>query len=639
LYVAGGGAAWAGLGSAERYDPATDTWDDLPVLLDADRAGGAGAYVDGRLYVLGGTGVSVTDALEYLEIDVALGGSYLTTETSCVAVGGEVSYTLQLRNPADTEGWAAWTHTVPPDLVYIVDSATVGVTWDGAASTLAWSGALAADAEQTFSWRTVVNTEVADETLIAATATLQGMGCGNRSVSTSITAYRPTLAPSTKTVEPLLTSAGDTLHYRIVLANEAPVTVTQATLVDAIPAHTTLLPDTLTGGALYNPTLERIEWTGDIPPALAPGPAFEWVDATLGQALALSDDAYAGPLDLGFEFEFYGNRYDQIYVNSNGMLSFGETSRAYANVTIPFSNAPNNYVAPFWDDLVPGEGGVYLAVFGQAPLRYAVIEWHRVRTYHESLVQTFEVLLFEGSNQILFQYGEMTGVQGSGSSATVGIENATGTAGVLHLLNGNPTENRLYDGLVLEMVHPSTKRTSTHLIAYDVRVDPATPPLTLITNTALITDSLGSHERTATTQIVQADLSASSKTATPLSVAPGEVVTYTLRLVNTGSGAPDPLMVTDTLPVGLTLEPGTLTPGATYDAATREIRWAGTLWPQNELTLSYAARTDAGLASGVLINTAVLRYGDVTLERRAAVRVYRPGDTLLFVPEFYAQLP
>ena len=193
-------------------------------------------------------------------------------------------------------------------------------------------------------------------------------------------------------------------------------------------------------------------------------------------------------------------------------------------------------------------------------------------------------------------------------------------------------------GLSLELVHSSTLKLTTHTIAYDVRLDDAAPA-TIITNTAHIADCLATHARSATTAVLAADLSASTKTAVPASVVAGEVVTYTLRLINTGTAAPDPLTVTDTLPEGLALEPGSLTPGVTYDADAREIRWAGTVWPHETTVIGYAARTDAGLARGVLTNTAVLRYGAVTLERRASVLITRPGDRLHFLPEVNKQTP
>jgi len=606
-------------------------------MRDADRAGAAGAYVDGCLYVLGGTGNSPTTGVEYLEVAPGLGGSYLVAGAALIAVGDELPYTLVLRNATGIAVEASWTHPLPDELHYVEDSATPGVSYDAATRTLHWSGWIEPHSTRHFGFSTMVDLDVPNATPITSLATLSGGGCASRDIGTVTSAYRPTLATSIKTVNRSVAHAGDTLHYRIALTNRAPITITEATLTDELPPHTTLVPMSLTGGATYNAASRRIAWAGEIAAATATLPEYQWIDASAGQRLLLSDDDCSGPLDLGFEFEFYGNRYDQIYVNSNGMVLFGAPSKAYSNVLIPLTSAPNNYIAPFWDDLVPTNGRISLATFGEAPSRYAVIEWNQVRTYTGNLPQTFEVVLFEGSNVILFQYGEVTGAPGTGSSATVGIENAAGTEGVLHLYNGTPAEHALHQGLVLEMVHSSTVHVTTHFVEYDLRVDADAALFTRIANRAHIVDRLGTHERSATTDIIDVNLSTSHKTAFPAGVVAGEVVTYTLRLVNSGSTAPDPLFVTDTLPIGLTLEPGSLTPGATYDAATREIRWAGTVWPQDEKTLRYAARVDAGLARGVLINTAVLRYADVTLELRATVQVFRPGDTLVYLVEKYWQ--
>src|SRR5688572_14797853 len=50
LYVLGG--YWSGTTSFRRYDPASDSWEDLTPLPE-DNAYFAAAYVDGHIYILG----------------------------------------------------------------------------------------------------------------------------------------------------------------------------------------------------------------------------------------------------------------------------------------------------------------------------------------------------------------------------------------------------------------------------------------------------------------------------------------------------------------------------------------------------------------------------------------------------------
>ena len=41
--------------------------------------------------------------------------------------------------------------------------------------------------------------------------------------------------------------------------------------------------------------------------------------------LARNDDGSTGAVPIGFELNFFGNRYSQLYVNNNGNVTFGST--------------------------------------------------------------------------------------------------------------------------------------------------------------------------------------------------------------------------------------------------------------------------------------------------------------------------
>lgn len=163
------------------------------------------------------------------------------------------------------------------------------------------------------------------------------------------------------------------------------------------------------------------------------GPAFDWIDISGSGTLSdvSDDDDESERVDIGFDFEFYGNTYDQVYISSNGFLTFDdEGADYYDNYCIPDSDAPNDMIAPFWDDIDPYQGGdVYYETQGTAPDRQFIVQWHDVWHYDypdPPDTITFEVILYEGSNNILFQYDDLdfgdTGYD-YGASATVGIEN------------------------------------------------------------------------------------------------------------------------------------------------------------------------------------------------------------------------
>lgn len=101
----------------------------------------------------------------------------------------------------------------------------------------------------------------------------------------------------------------------------------------------------------------------------------------------------------------------------------------------------------FWDDLnVDGSASVLADTYGTAPNRRFVIEWRNVTTITDPSVRfSFEVVLYEDPTQrVRLQYKNIVaGTVTTGSSATVGQENATGTSATQVSYN----QGLLYDGL------------------------------------------------------------------------------------------------------------------------------------------------------------------------------------------------
>jgi thermitase len=172
-----------------------------------------------------------------------------------------------------------------------------------------------------------------------------------------------------------------------------------------------------------------------------PGATFNWLDATGGANTNITqDDGYLS-VPLPFDFLFNGQTKSSVLISANGYLTFGNIGYAYNNVSIPSLISPNDFIAPFWDDLNPGAGGgIYFATFGSAPNRRFVVEWNSVPLfspnppYGEGAL-TLEVVLTESTDDILFQYQTLTGPNATGESATVGIEYSTGANGALYAYN------------------------------------------------------------------------------------------------------------------------------------------------------------------------------------------------------------
>ena len=118
--------------------------------------------------------------------------------------------------------------------------------------------------------------------------------------------------------------------------------------------------------------------------------------------------------------------------------------------------------------------------------------------------------------------------------------------------------------------------------------------------------------------------------------APGQSITYTLNLTATGTAIQAAL--TDTLPISMTYVNGSATGGATYDAATRQIRFSGSVAPGAPTIITYRATVDLGVPPGSLLaNDATVSYvvDNVIyrIQRTAAVAVPNtaPVSTLALI--------
>ncbi len=169
---------------------------------------------------------------------------------------------------------------------------------------------------------------------------------------------------------------------------------------------------------------------------------FAWIDPTSMSPVSLADNGIAGPITLPFNFSFYGVNYSSLYVSANGVLGFDPNSLTTTdNTSLPASGPPNSIICPYWDNLNPAAGGtVYSGVTGSAPARRFVVSWVDVPRNSTPVALTFQAVLEEGSNEMVFQYLEThpETSRGGARRATIGVEDATGTTAALYTYNGAP---------------------------------------------------------------------------------------------------------------------------------------------------------------------------------------------------------
>jgi len=232
------------------------------------------------------------------------------------------------------------------------------------------------------------------------------------------------------------------------------------------------------------------------------GPSSVWRDIALIGSPILEldgDDQLSEPIPLGFEFPFYGGKYDHIQVCTNGWLSFAGSTTAYTNQPLPTTASPETLIAPFWDDL-DFQGG-YRAVYARENDSFTV-QFIDVPRFSGPGTYTFQVTL-SASGEVVFRYGRSSGDL---SHATVGIQ--SGNAGLQVAFNttfvrdqfavaitnadqwlqADPTAGRLFGGDSEEVVLTIETRgldPAAYTASVDVETnDPSNPlvshPVTLL---------------------------------------------------------------------------------------------------------------------------------------------------------------
>ena len=155
------------------------------------------------------------------------------------------------------------------------------------------------------------------------------------------------------------------------------------------------------------------------------------VEVTTSTGATLTDETYSGAIPLGFGFNFFGNRFTNIYVSSNGWASFTPaTTSAFSRAAIPSAGIPNNLIAMWWGDLDPGSAGtITYATTGTAPNRKFVLNFDGVDDYtFGGTLATFQLVLTETANTVDIHCTDCS--NGGAVTRTQGIENATGTVGL-----------------------------------------------------------------------------------------------------------------------------------------------------------------------------------------------------------------
>ncbi|MBK9051027.1 MAG: hypothetical protein IPL78_08955 [Chloroflexi bacterium] len=207
------------------------------------------------------------------------------------------------------------------------------------------------------------------------------------------------------------------------------------------------------------------------------GAGYAYIDATNDTFLYQDDGVIT--LELPFPFTFYGTTYEEITASSNGNLQFSTENTDYLNacVTLPepveetetddeaaAADEPTNtglvvaemgdLIAPYWTDLdLRFYGYLETEVVGEEPNRIFVIEWDSIPPFDGEPEDgvTFAVQLFEGSNNIVVLYQDVTSLTSNGLVSTVLLQSESQGLALQYSCN-QPT---IADLSAITFPHPS----------------------------------------------------------------------------------------------------------------------------------------------------------------------------------------
>ncbi|MEI6761113.1 MAG: glycine-rich protein [Betaproteobacteria bacterium] len=137
------------------------------------------------------------------------------------------------------------------------------------------------------------------------------------------------------------------------------------------------------------------------------------------------DDLLSGAIPIGFTFPYYGANYTNVYISTNGFITFDAAagSGCCSGLPLPLPGAPDNLIATCWTDLNTGSGGTIDYFNLTSPNRF-VVRYNGVAHYAGTTQVTSQIIIYQSG--IIEIHNTNINSQGTMSQ---GIENIGGTLG------------------------------------------------------------------------------------------------------------------------------------------------------------------------------------------------------------------
>jgi hypothetical protein len=201
------------------------------------------------------------------------------------------------------------------------------------------------------------------------------------------------------------------------------------------------------------------------------GPSFQWFDITqIGIIInGLTDDNFVGPYTIS-GFPYYSGTPTNLYIGSNGYISFDPVNIASSNAQfpqIPLNTGSNHFIAALLTDFTFSGTGNAGSCFFYNQGDTICVTFDKVPFWVNNTNQyagdnSFQVLLNKRDSSITFNYLKQVGTPDptySSNFVTIGIENNSGNDG-LQYFRGTTFPS---DSFSIKFEYPAVARAVTDL--------------------------------------------------------------------------------------------------------------------------------------------------------------------------------
>ncbi|MGB4595258.1 MAG: Ig-like domain-containing protein [Anaerolineaceae bacterium] len=322
---------------------------------------------------------------------------------------------------------------------------------------------------------------------------------------------------------------GDVVTYSIEVNNFTTEPLAY-TINDVLPVGVTYVPDSVTGGAVYDSVNNAITWSGPVAASyrdyvattsaadaactlaiMADGDPtddyLDWKTTSYGFSTASSisgDSFWNHQFDTYPPFNYYGVDYNGMEYTDDGYVGFDMVDVDYVNQNLPDPIDPNNVLAMFWDDFVvqydaATNKGVTMVGDNSS---FATVEYDDLYLWGEDPTVTLDLEIgyflqpddAPGAYEIVYAYDNIHPDLLANVSATIGLENVDGTKA--NLISYNDPALTIEDGSAI-CFDWALLPAPPVVITFQVTVDEDAVS-GLLTNEALHdNDALGSLEESA----------------------------------------------------------------------------------------------------------------------------------------------